>query len=95
MKRKTTATAVTLLAIGGTAILLTRSGTDATPVDPQWQLIELIGYDAEGEMVTLPLAYHPNTFLDLIGLPGDADGNGVVDLEDLNLVLTNFGSERD
>jgi hypothetical protein len=76
------------------AVVMLTSSSPAAPVDPTWTLIQLTGYDAEGEMVTMPLAYHPYTFLDLIDLPGDANGDGIVDIEDLNLVLTNFGEVR-
>ena len=71
------------------------TNTDTPPVEPiEWTLIQLTGYDAEGTLHTMPLAMHPHTIFDLIGLPGDANVDGVVDIQDLNLVLTNFGATR-
>jgi hypothetical protein len=73
-----------------------RSGLLSEPVETiEWELVELVGYDANGEMVTMPLAYHRSTWHDLNPCPFDVNGDGAVDLDDIDGVLSHFGEGCD
>jgi hypothetical protein len=95
MKKTPIAIAATLAVGVGIGVTLRPSGrtAEAVPVDPTWTLLQLTGYDADGELVTIPIDYHPLAARDLFPdqCIADINGDGVVDLADLDLVLANFG----
>lgn len=74
-----------------------RSETGATsdPTPPYTFItITLSGYDAGGEPIELVFDFHPLAIADMFPTgPGDTNHDGVVDLDDMNLVLTFFGTE--
>ena len=95
MKKTPIAIAATLAVGVGIGVTLRPSGqtAEAAPAEPVWTMLQLTGYDADGELVTIPIDYHPLAARDLFPTQcvADVNGDGVVDLADLNLVLNNFG----
>lgn len=86
----------TTLAVGiGIGVALRPSAQTAEAItEPTWTVLQLTGYDAEGEPVTMAFDWHPMTRFDLWPelQPGDVTGDGKVDLDDLGAVLSNFGA---
>ncbi len=94
MKKTPIAIAATLAVGVGIGVTLRPSGQTAEAyTEPVWTVLQLTGYDADGELVTIPIDYHPLAARDLFPdrCIADVNGDGVVDLADLNLVLNNFG----
>jgi hypothetical protein len=56
----------------------------------------MFGVSDDDLLLKLRETMDPNHMIDLLGIggcAGDTNGDGVVDLRDLNLVMANFGKE--
>ncbi|MFI4855510.1 MAG: hypothetical protein ACIAQF_11105, partial [Phycisphaerales bacterium JB065] len=82
--------------VAAPVVLTIGSAGDPVPELPpvRYEYIAAVGYDQDGEEVAEFYDFHPNSAYDLFTTgPGDVNGDGLVDLADLNLVLAHMGNE--